>query len=459
MTNKERIFDYYTIVPHPTDPKVLVQRVRNAWSLPHFIPAKTHFAHAYLIKEAIEKQLGLDVSMLCCVFNDLDTESHRVNRVFTLENHSPNWQPPTGYRWIGKYELEKVALVVPEHYPILKAWFNEFKDSQIKLQRVPWARFGWYKKATAWIYQQLDRLGLTPLSPIEQLRSWSVSCVMRVNTEIGYIYFKSLPNALYKDAFFTQTLASYYPEYFPKVLAVDSDNNWILMRDFGSNVLSGITDISVWEEALRLYAKIQISEANRVDTLLAFGWPDRRLDKLPSEIEFLLSDTEALVAGDYIILEDKDIEELRALIPQFKTMAEELASYNVPQTLVHGDFWAKNIVVNNNNYIYFDWPTSAVSHPFFDIVNFLYIEKYVPDLPNVRTRLRDVYLQEWTSYEPIERLIEAFELALTLGMLYQGITYYRIVSRLEPLARWELEFAMPLCLEKLLKYRKGSLQI
>ena len=126
--------------------------------------------------------------------------------------------------------------------------------------------------------------------------------------------------------------------------------------------------------------------------------------------------------------------------------------------MTNGDFWAKNVILNDNNYIYFDWPTSAIAHPFFDIINFLYIEKYVPDLPNVRTHLRNAYLEEWTIYQPMERLIAAFELAQTLGMLYQAITYYRIVSQLEILARWEIEMSPALCLEKLLKDRRGWLQ-
>ncbi|MFB2970638.1 phosphotransferase family protein [Aerosakkonema sp. BLCC-F183] len=432
--------------------------VDNGWSLPHFLPAKNHFAHVGQIDKAMQEQLGIDVRTLCCVYNDLDTESDRVNRVFALENHSPSWQLPAGYVWIGEQELNKLQLAVPEHFAVLEAWFDEFKDPKISIQRVPWARLGWFERVSAWIEAQLNHLGISAISPIEQLRAWGISCIMRVNTTAGNIYFKALPNVLANDALFTQSLAASYPDNLPKILAVEPEQHWILMRDFGGTILSENSDIARWEASLRLYAKIQINEASRVDKLLALGWPDRRIYKLPFHIEMLLSDTEALLAGDFIIIEDDDIEELRGLIPQFQAMCEALASYNIPQTIVHGDFWAKNVVVTDNNYIYFDWPTGAIAHPFFDIVNFLYIEKYVPDIPDVRTHLRNIYLENWTIYEPMERLIEAFELSITLGMFYQAITYYWIVSNLEPLARWEMEVAVPLCLEKLLQYNRGLLQ-
>lgn len=458
---QKRIFDYYNIIPHSTEPKLLMERVKIGWSLPHFIPIKNHFAHAYLINEAMEQHLGIDVTVLSCIYNDLDPVLNRVNRVFALENHRPDWQPPAQYCWIGKYELNKLTLAVPEHYPILLDWFKEIEDPEISSQRVPWARIGWYKKATDWIYEQLNNLGITPISSIEQLRSWSTSCILRLTTTVGNIYFKAIPIALQYEPLFTENLTQLYPENIPDLLSVDPENRWILMRDFAGTPISEMADISYWEEALRLFAKIQIDSVERVENLLNFGWPDRRINQLPFEIELLLADTEALLAGDFIIIEENDVEELRALIPQFKAMCDELASYNLPQTIVHGDFWAKNVVVTdqNKNYIYFDWPNSAIAHPFFDIVNFLYIEKYVPDLPDVRTHLRNIYLAEWTNYESMERLLEAFELCQTLGMLYQAITYHRIVSQLELLAKWEIEVAVPLCLEKLLKYRRDREEI
>ncbi|HEY9848260.1 MAG TPA: phosphotransferase [Leptolyngbyaceae cyanobacterium] len=454
MTNQKRIFDYYSIIPHPTEPKLLMQEVNIGWSLPHFIPSKTHFAHAYLINEAMQQQLGIDVTVLSCIYNDLDPVLNRVNRVFALANHNPDWQPTARYRWIDRSELNKLALAVPEHYPILLNWFQEIQDPTISSQRVPWARIGWYKKANDWIYEQFKNLGLTSISRSEQLRSWSTSCILKFNTTAGNIYFKAMPSALKNESLFTKALGEYYPENTPHILSANHEQHWMLMRDFGGTPLSEMAEISYWEEALRLFAKIQIDSVDRVDDLLSLGWCDRKIERLPFDIDLLLADTAALLAGDFIIIEESDVEELRALIPQFKVKCEKLASYNLPQTLVHGDFWAKNVVVNHNNYIYIDWPNSAISHPFFDIVNFLYIEKYVPDLPGVRDRLRNVYLEQWTSYEPMERLLEAFELSQTLGMLYQAITYYRIVSQLEPLAKWEIEVAVPLCLEKLLIFHR-----
>jgi hypothetical protein len=50
----------------------------------------------------------------------------------------------------------------------------------------------------------------------------------------------------------------------------------------------------------------------------------------------------------------------------------------------------------------------------------------------LRRRVGDAYLAEWTSFEPPGRLARAWELALPLGALHQAVSYRSIMARLEP---------------------------
>jgi hypothetical protein len=76
-------------------------------------------------------------------------------------------------------------------------------------------------------------------------------------------------------------------------------------------------------------------------------------------------------------------------------------------------------------------------------------------VPEARTRLRDIYLAAWTIYEPMERLVEAFELAQSLGALHQAISYRNIVASVEEVSRQELDGA-PYWLRRVLSSMPGD---
>ncbi len=152
-----------------------------------------------------------------------------------------------------------------------------------------------------------------------------------------------------------------------------------------------------------------------------------------------------------------NLSRFHATAAQLKAMCHELAVCGVPQTLVHGDFHSQNVVVTDKRYIYFDWSDGAIAHPFFDAVLFLQeIEKKLPDVPDVRVRLCNVYLEPWTVYMPKERLISVFERSQPLAALYHAIIYHEITRNLEAEARWEMEGAVPFYLKSLLTQIKPT---
>jgi hypothetical protein len=48
-----------------------------------------------------------------------------------------------------------------------------------------------------------------------------------------------------------------------------------------------------------------------------------------------------------------------------------------------------------------------------------------------------LYLEQWTAFEPMPRLLEALALALPLAAVYQMVSYQGIMANLEATARWE----------------------
>jgi aminoglycoside phosphotransferase (APT) family kinase protein len=108
-------------------------------------------------------------------------------------------------------------------------------------------------------------------------------------------------------------------------------------------------------------------------------------------------------------------------------MCNELANCAIPQTLVHGDLHTGNIVLQEGNYIYFDWSDGCVAHPFFDVLTFM---ENIDD-HNEQTRLRDIYLAQWTDYASIEYLREIFPISQMLATIHQSVSYQHMIVHME----------------------------
>src|SRR5262249_15353936 len=167
--------------------------------------------------------------------------------------------------------------------------------------------------------------------------------------------------------------------------------------------------------------------------LLRIGCVDRRLERLAGQLNGLLTDTAALTG-----LSAHECERLPSLVPHLQRLCTRLARGPVPQTLVHGDLYMKNVASNAGQYQFFDWSDACVTHPFFDMMT-IYTERD----PRVYLALRDTYLTLWTDYAPMAQLLEAWELAAPLSYLHQAISYQHIVPGLEPAARAEFRSAVP----------------
>ena len=201
----------------------------------------------------------------------------------------------------------------------------------------------------------------------------------------------------------------------------------MLLEDFGPP-LKDHPVAAIWVDVLHTFSEMQLASTSQVTTLLAAGCLDRRMDTLPGYIDLLMSDAEALSR-----LNEAGVEQLQTFIPRFKAMCHQLASYHIPHALVHGDLHPGNIALRHGKPVFFDWTDACVSHPFFDAITFWQEADMLPEGPDVRSRLRDVYLAPWTVFEPIERLKEALALAEMLGMLHQAISYQHITANMEAL--------------------------
>jgi hypothetical protein len=297
-------------------------------------------------------------------------------------------------------------------------------NNKLPKLEIPWTKPGWFDAAEIWIQTELQRQGLKAIAPIELVKNWALAIILRVPTTEGMIYFKASSPLFAQEAEFTGILAQRYRQNIPEVLATYPDKSWILMRELEGEILENMGDISHWEAALNQWAKFQILAIEHRSDLTTCGWVDLGVEHIAKTLGQLFDPSLRIPWNYGKNLANPELLQLLPFVPKLQEVLEQFRELNIPDTLVHGDLSPRNIYLRDQGFIYFDWSDTCISHPFFDLIRFLYeIEKDLPDVADARSRIRNAYLAPWTIYAPMEKLVSTFEFSsATLVSLYETIS-------------------------------------
>ena len=308
-------------------------------------------------------------------------------------------------------------------------------------RRAPWTRDGWRAEATEWIAESLAALGRPATGPIEEVRAWCLSCVLRISTAEGEVFFKATSDLpLFVDeGRVMRGLSQLFPANVPRPLAIETSRRWMLLDDHGQELGWG-APVEVREEVQRLFAGMQVESTRHLDELLAIGCIDRRPAWLANQVDELIADDAAVAA-----LEDAEIARLRSLGPHLRALCQRLADGPVPDGLVHGDLHLSNVAKRNEQYVFFDWSDACVSNPLLDMLDIIREEN-----ERVRDAMRDLYLSAWIGFAPYDTLLELWRLAEPFAALNQALSYRSILANAETEADDDLEQWLPFFLRKAL---------
>jgi len=435
--------DFYAIIWHPDRNRILVtEDHRGTYDLPHWVDERIRWQAANRVVPMVESLLGIPTIVLRCVSVGNSPQNGRGSFVYELEALSAAESLKPDTRWVDQDELQNIILHTVQGTCPPHDMLQGVTENRIPENRVPWARSGWFSDAVCWIQAQLRQTGAEQSGPVEQIHTRQRGCVLRVSTSKGCVYFKASPPFFPHEVGLTAWLARRCTRNCPCVLAYDVERRWILTREIVGDLLDTVQDVAAWETALRTYAKLQIKCSQHVDKLVALGCPDRRLHILKDHVDVLLDDPSSLQVGR-LAFSDAEIEKLRDEIPLLKRACDKLAEYKIPASIEHRDFAAFNIIVSEEEPVFFDWSEASVTHPFLGSVAFSQrIEGYGVDLGDFRKvqgpKLDESYLGPWQECESEARLVEALELSRPLSALH-----YALSSKLFVLpsieTRWEEE--------------------
>jgi hypothetical protein len=302
--------------------------------------------------------------------------------------------------------------------PYVARWLDELETGASDPRRQRWEHPGFQDRARRWMRAQLEAAGTPAIAEPTVEKLWPISAMLRAHTTDGRAFMKACAWVFDVEPAATAALHRVVPGAVPEVIATDTVEGWLLMRDAGG-VHVGDQPPDTWPESLATLAAIQQASGRGLDGIVL---EDRGPAALGASLAALLES--AFVAGF-----PEDIgPRFRTAAPRLLDACDRLASLGPGPTVVHGDFHPWNVLRAGERIVVIDWSDAATGHPFTDLANWL---NRVSD-PAARRSMLDAWLDCWADAAPRADLEEVARLALPVGALHQVESYRRITESLEP---------------------------
>jgi ADP-ribose pyrophosphatase YjhB (NUDIX family) len=375
-------------------------------------------------------EFGLHVPLLEVHFDYAFAHDDRgesaVPALVVAEPPGDDWSPPDGMDW------SLLATADPAVESGLTGRLGELLaehrgDLPIASLRPRWARTGWHARATGWMFATLDELGRPPTGPIEQIRHWGISALMRAPTDQGTVWFKAVLPLFAVEPAISAFLAEAAPEAVAPVLAHDDAQGWLLMEDVGSTMVVDHAEA----DALTIEALVALQRrfVGDLDALAATGAPRRPFADVPDALERALRDAET--AG-WVHLEPARIDRL---VDATREAVATIDALGFPETIVHGDFHPSNVALRDGRPVIFDWSDGAIAHPIVDAMT--WVSWLHDDDPDRAERAWLAFLEAWSDVCPPETADLARPALRVAAAAYHAVSYHAIVMHMEPHRRPE----------------------
>jgi aminoglycoside phosphotransferase (APT) family kinase protein len=146
--------------------------------------------------------------------------------------------------------------------------------------------------------------------------------------------------------------------------------------------------------------------------------PTLNLSGLLESCDALISNTKEL---ERLGLTPEQIQSVQTLLPRIKPALEIFGAAGLPQTLVHGDFHANNVLIERCVPKIIDWSETAIGSPLLDLGRFLEFlnRKNMNDHParEIQTALIEAFFEPWHDLVSREAFLNAARVAPFIATL------------------------------------------
>lgn len=279
--------------------------------------------------------------------------------------------------------------------------------------------------AIDWAISTLNELFGAQVMNTQKIWDMPWAKVVRLETSTENYYLKIVARSFSIEPEVLKALGWFQ---VPEMVAENPDLKCFILRDAGQPLRGYGFNAEHAKEVLTLCAQIQINCIDRVDEFLSRGVNDWRLNRLPGLARSLFNDNQLLEKEG---LSADAINALPSLLSKVEQLCASLRIYGVPQTLEHGDFQDKNILIREGKFSLCDWGDVSITHPFFSCVSFLNSAVRHHGLSQDAEPyifLKEAYLSCWVDYGRRQELNEAYQLARKLRPLVFALNFAKVYT-------------------------------
>jgi hypothetical protein len=427
--------DIRLILPGPDRGTVLLT---SAGELPALAAAgDVDEASIVAIDRVLRGELGFDEAVL---------ESHPqwagvpdgapIPTLATTEPAPATWRPPAGLSFgLAPADPGAVPAVL---VPRAREWLSEVRAGwpEPPVLRPRWSRAGWRARATAWMTAAAADAGQPMTAQPQPFYLRGISALLRAPTAERDLFLKAVFPPFHAEPVLTKLLAARFPGHFPRVLAIEPDEGWLLVEDIAATLIGELPDPDR-PAALALgslaIVEIQAAMANRPDDLAALstaGAPHRPSAEVPAALEVALGP-----AGVGFEAAPLDEERRSRIVAGVLAAVTRVEALGLPETVVHGDYHPGNAAIVDGGAVIIDWSDAAIGSPLMDLVTWI---SWAENNPAERGAAVDAWIDAWSSIVDAAALRDRLDDILAVGAAYQVISYDGILKGLEPATRYTL---------------------
>ena len=395
--------------------KALLVRTDGPAILPSVDMEPGFYPEVSALVDAVGRKCGVDVSILRCLDKG-DVNEGRA-RFYSAIGDSGFADSRPGFAWVPATEVDLDRGVSSSQTDMLELERDRMLGAPPSDPQAPWQWSGaWHGEARSWIESHLPVAFDDEDWRCSQVRTWSISKVLRIQAAAHRIYFKAVPGHFGSEVDVTVEASERFPDVSPCVIAADPGRGWMLMEDLGDLTLGHVHDEELWRKTMRALARIELEYANRMVFLDGLGLQRRTIERTVSTLDRWISEPDRL---NLCAARTRTIDTLRTLEPSLERIREmggSLDQIGLPATLDHGDLDAGNIFVRDGGPVLMDWSDASISHPFFTAAMMPLV---------VRNRsVSDAFLRCWSDFASEKNLRAGFEIARVLAPIERSIHYY-----------------------------------
>jgi Phosphotransferase enzyme family len=369
---------------------------------------------------------------LRCLRNTYDEKTDYYARWYEVETVDGT----PGGSWYGP-ELA-ARLRDDDDASLVAGWFRE-RACGVPADRTFYARNGWYQDVLPWLRAASG-------GTVTQLRTWERGCTLRMDDGGAFVYAKLLPPVFAHEPQVTALLAKRFANHVPSVLTLSESFPAMLTADIGGRLLSECRRVEPYLTAVRTYAAMQRSIADRSQEFIGAGCPRRTPADALMELPSLLA-----ALASYPGFEPGDAQRIRSREVPIRRTLEDLCESRFPCSLDHGDFTSYNVMVRGSEPVIFDWSDAIVTHPFAGLANFLQHE--APPVVRAHSdRIAAAYLSTWDGHGSDAARRAEFERIEHIAPVLRALKYHvDLLPRMEQEARWQHHWSVAASLRSLIE--------